>query len=267
MMDCPATHPALPALFDPHVPDHPALWAVFEGRHAGRAVMDDVRRPSQVVVRTDACLTYCSRDVSATFLTAAIAHLRQIGPIWLIWPSATSSPQVTPPPTAVIRRLGFSDCDPHSALLADWRRRVPDGFAIRPIDRELLARCEWRSDMEFYCGSVDSFLANGIGLCLMQGDATGVAADGIPVAEILVEAYASSLGRTHAEIGAVTREAHRGRGYAPIACAYLIDECARRGYQAYWSCDADNPASARVAHKLGFRHEQAYLILEWGALA
>jgi len=267
MNECPAVHPALPPLFDPQVPDHPALWAVFKGRHAGRAVVDDIRHPAQCVVRTDACLTYCSRDVSAAFLSEAIAHLCQIGPLWLIWPNATSSPPVTPPATVVTRRLGFSDCDPDSALLAGWRRRLPDGFAIRPIDRELLARCEWRSDMEFYCGSVDSFLVNNFGLCLMRSGGSTAGVDGTPVAEIITEAYASSLGDTHAEIGAVTREAHRGHGYAPVACAYLIAECARRGYQAYWSCDADNPPSARVARKLGFRHEQAYLILEYGPLA
>ncbi len=255
MVECPAVHPALPALFDPRVPDSPALWAVFMGRHAGRAVVDNVQRPSQCVVRTDAVLTYGSHHISPTFLNEAIAHFRHIGPIWLIWPSAASSPSLTPPATQVTQRLGFSDCDPHSAILADWRRRLPCRFEIRPIDRDLLERCEWRSEMEFYGGSLDNFLANDIGLCLMRGD------------EILVEAYASSLGEAQAEIGVITREAHRGHGYAPIACAYLIEACARRGYQAYWSCDADNPASARVARKLGFRQEQAYQILEYGPLA
>ena len=83
--------------------------------------------------------------------------------------------------------------------------------------------------------------------------------------EIIVEAYASSLGRTQAEIGAVTWEAYRGNGYAPIACAYLMQLLERRGYRAYWSCDADNLASIRVAQKLGFRQEKVYQILEYSA--
>lgn len=94
-----------------------------------------------------------------------------------------------------------------------------------------------------------------MGLCLMQGD------------EIIVEAYVSSFGDRTAEIGAVTREAYRGRGYASIACAYLIEACEQRGYQPYWSCDADNLASIQVARKLGFRHEQAYQILEYSPLS
>ena len=263
MYECPAVHPALPALFDPCVPDHPALWAVFRGRHAGRAVVDNVQQPTQCVVRTDAVLTFCSRQISPAFLEGAIVHFRQIGPIWLIWPTTASSPPCTAPATQVTQRLGFTDCDPHSAILADWRRQLPNGFEIRPIDRDLLERCEWRSDMEFYCGSLDNFLANGIGLCLMRGGGGTTGGGRTAGGEIVVEAYASSLGDTHAEIGAITREAYRGHGYAPIACAYLIEACARRGYQAYWSCDADNPASARVARKLGFRQEQAYLILEY----
>jgi RimJ/RimL family protein N-acetyltransferase len=84
--------------------------------------------------------------------------------------------------------------------------------------------------------------------------------------EIVVEAYASSLGRTQAEIGAVTREAHRGRGYAPVACAFLVEILEQCGYRAYWSCDSDNVASIRVAQKLGFRHKQAYKVFEYGAL-
>jgi RimJ/RimL family protein N-acetyltransferase len=132
---------------------------------------------------------------------------------------------------------------------------LPEGLDIRPIDRQLLGRCEWREDIEFYCGSVDNFLVNGIGLALMQGD------------EIISETYATSLGDARAEIGAVTRAAQRGRGYAPIACAFLIQACAQRGYQAYWSCDADNAASARVARKLGFEREGAYQILEYSALS
>ncbi len=122
---------------------------------------------------------------------------------------------------------------------------------IQNIDEPMLERCEWRADMEFYAGSLSNFLANGLGLCMMQGN------------DILVEAYASAFGKTMAEIGAITHEAYRGRGYAAIACAYMIEACLQRGYQAYWSCDVDNPASIRVAQKLGFHRQEAYQIYEY----
>jgi RimJ/RimL family protein N-acetyltransferase len=122
---------------------------------------------------------------------------------------------------------------------------------VRAIDRELLERCEWRDDMASYCGSLENFLHNDLGLCLMDRD------------ETIVEAYASAFGATYAEIGAITHEPYRGKGYAPIAVAYLIETLEQRGYHAYWSCDIDNPASAQVARKLGFRIERSYEIWEY----
>lgn len=251
MIECPVNHPALSALFDPMVPDHPALWAVLRGRHTGRALVDNVEHPTQCVLRTDAALTYSSRQISQAFLYEAITHLQKAGPIWLIWRPAISAHIVAPQADQIVERLEFYDYDPHSAVLADLQGRLPASFELHQIDRQLIERCEWRSAMEFYCGSLDNFLSNGMGLCLMQR------------VEIIVEAYASSFGDAHAEIGAVTRAPYRGHDYAPIACAYLIQACEQRGYHAYWSCDADNMASIRVARKLGFRQEKAYQIFEY----
>jgi RimJ/RimL family protein N-acetyltransferase len=74
------------------------------------------------------------------------------------------------------------------------------------------------------------------------------------------------LGKTRAEIGAITREAYRGQGLAPIACAYLIEVCGQRDYQSYWSSDANHKASIRVAQKLGFQHKRTYMIYEYEPL-
>jgi GNAT superfamily N-acetyltransferase len=254
MHACPTDHPALPLLFDPAVPDNPVLWAVLKGRHAGTAWVDDLHNPSQCVLRTDASLTFASRQIGQAFLEAALAQARRIGSVWLVWSPLMSSQLRAPEASATTKRFEFFDCDPRSRELADLRGRVPDGFEIRPIDRALLERCAWREDMEFFCGSLDNFLVHGLGLCMMHG------------AEIIVEAYASSLGEMQAEIGAITRAAYRGWGYALIACAHLIQVCDRRGYQPYWSCDVDNLASIRVAQKLGFRQQKAYQILEYSAL-
>jgi RimJ/RimL family protein N-acetyltransferase len=255
MHESPVDHPALRLLFDQTLPNDPVLWAVLQGRHAGRAWVDAIRDPSQCVLRTDAVLTFVSPQTGQGFLDAAIARARRAGAVWLVW-SAGIYPQLRAPEAAdVTARLEFYDCDPRSRALADLRQRLPDGCEIQTIDRDLLERCEWRSDMEFFCGSLENFLANDVGLCMMQRD------------DIIVEAYASSMGRTQAEIGAITREPYRGRGYAPITCAYLIQVLEQRGYRPYWSCDVDNPASIRVAQKLGFRQEKAYQILAYSALS
>ena len=148
-----------------------------------------------------------------------------------------------------MERLEFTDADPDT--LNQLRSQLPAGFSMRAIDAGLFQRCAWRDEMAFYAGSTENFLSHGIGLCMMDGD------------QILVEAYVSAFGKTRAEIGAITLERQRGRGYAPIACAHLAAACQQRGYQPYWSCDADHMASIRVAQKMGFRHTKAYQIYEY----
>lgn len=250
---CPTGHPSLPALFDPCIPNNPALWAVLDRRYTGDALVDDLEHPAQCVLRTAAVLTYASERVSQEFLAAALAHFQSSGEIWLVWPLEKPIHIIPPGYTRACHRLEFFDCDLTSPVLTGLRQALPPGCEIRTIDRPLLERCEWRSEMEFYCGSRENFLVHGTGLCLMREG------------EIITEAYVSSFGDTQAEIGAVTHAAHRGRGFAPIACAYLIQECARRGYAPYWSCDVGNGASIRVAQKLGFRQSRPYQIFEYSS--
>jgi RimJ/RimL family protein N-acetyltransferase len=254
MIEYPAGSPLLQDLFDPDTPNSPALWAVLKGNHPGQALVDDERAPSQCALRTGAALSYFNPQTTQAFLDQAVAHFRQVGPIWLVWPHRTSLRPPAIEHATTIHRVEFYDYDPRSETLTELKKQLPAGCSIQSVDRPLLEQCEWRTEMEFYAGSLDNFLTHGIGLCLLQGD------------EILVEAYASALGKKRAEIGAITREPYRGRGYAPVACAYLVERCEQRGYQAYWSCDADHHASIRVAEKLGFQRSRAYQIHEYDPL-
>ena len=249
--DFPADAPLLQELFDPYLPNSSALWAVLKGNYAGKALVDNATPPSQCVLRTEAALTYYSNQTGQVFLTEAIAHFRKVDQVWLVWPHETNLHPPEVDHAVIVNRLEFYAYNTKSEIHRDLRKQLPEGFVIRPINEQILERCEWRDEMEFYAGSLKNFLTHGIGICMMRGD------------DIIVEAYASSLGNTRAEIGAITREEFRGQGYAPIACAYLIKACEKRGYQAYWSCDADHTASIHVARKLGFRCEKPYLIYEY----
>lgn len=251
---CELAHPALPALFDPTLPDNPVLWAVLMGRHSGRALVDDPLTPTECVLRTDTGLTFTSRQVRREFLHQAVDHFRREGGVWLVGLDWIDHASFAPRPDHISQRLEFQDYDPLDPALETLRTHLEQGFKIRRIDRELLDRCLWRDEMAFYCGSLENFLANALGLCLMHGEA------------IISEAYVSSFGDAYAEIGAITRPDQRGKGYAPIACAYLIQECEQRGYHGYWSCEVDNFASIRVARKLGFRRQKPYLVLEYEQL-
>jgi RimJ/RimL family protein N-acetyltransferase len=246
----PAFDPDLKELFGSSLPNSPALWAVLKGNHTGKAVVDRIQKPGQCVVRTDAALTYFSNQTQQAFLNDAIAYFRDMGPVWLVWPHKTylQPPEIND--AIIIHRLEFFNANPD--IFKRIRNLLPEGCVIKEINAQLLERCKWKAEMEFYTGSSRNFLRYGVGLCLLQGD------------EIIVEAYASALGKTRAEIGAITREAYRGQGYAPIACAHLINVCEQLGYQAYWSCEADHTASIRVAQKLGFQQKRSYVIYNYG---
>ena len=181
-----------------------------------------------------------SRTSSQGAFDATLDELRRDGVVGLVWPEGVAGPVEPGPPARTMDRLGFDPIDASSARFEELRGTLPDGITVRPIDRDLLARCEWREHVEAAHGSVEAFLANGFGLCLMRDD------------DILAEAYAPFIGGGVAEVGVVTAEAHRGHGLAAIAIAWLMVPIAERGLAPYWSCDTTNEASVRVAAKVGF---------------
>ena len=111
MIECPVDHPQLPRLFYPQLPNNAALWAVLLGRHAGRAVVDDLQQPTQCVLRTDAVLTYASQRISQEFLTDAIDDFKKSGQIWLI---RSQGDPAAPEGYRNLPRLEFYAVDPHS---------------------------------------------------------------------------------------------------------------------------------------------------------
>jgi GNAT superfamily N-acetyltransferase len=245
MFEVSATHPSLPALFDAEIPNSPMLFAILLGHNPGRAFVDDVTHPSQAVIRTNEALVFLSQRAHQGFFDQMLAHLRQISHVGLIWRPAPS-PVRPAEATKIIRRLEFPQCGSNSETVAGLQSLLPDGFEIRLIDRSLLERCEWRPMIESACGSLDNFLAHGLGICLMRGN------------ELITEAYAPFWGIREVELGVVTSAAHRGHGYAAITCAHLIQTCRQHGFEPYWSCDADNLASVSLGHKLGFQREREY---------
>ena len=100
--------PALPRLFNPELPNSPALWAVLLGNYAGTALVDQFPSPTECVLRTNAALTYIGVHTSQSFLNQALIHLRAKGPVWLVWPHRT---ELLPPDlktAEIVPRLEFS---------------------------------------------------------------------------------------------------------------------------------------------------------------
>ncbi len=246
---------SLPALFDPALPNAPMLFGILEGRLPGRAIADDPRAPTLAAVQSAEGIAFISRTTTQADLDTALSGLRRDAIVGLAWPDDATATAVPEPPARKQDRLGFGPIPAAADLFDRLRDSLPAGATVRPIDADLLARCEWRELVEGAHGSIDAFLEHGVGLCLMRED------------EILAEAYAPFIGGGVAEVGVVTSEAHRGQGLASIAIAWLAEILAERGLAMYWSCDTDNEASVRVAGKLDFGPARPFGILLYRQLA
>jgi RimJ/RimL family protein N-acetyltransferase len=249
MIEVQATHPNLSALFDPKIPNNPILFATLMGHTPGRAWVDDPGNPSQCLVRVNGSLVFISSSADQAFLEEGFEIIKQFSHVVFVSRRGESTLQI-PKADRILQRLEFAEYDAESQSIADLiNGGLPDGFEIRDIDTELVKKIDSREDIESYCGSLENFLAHGFGICLMQSG------------EIVSEAYAPFVTARNAELATFTKEAHRGHGYATKTCARFIQTCRGRGLEPYWSCDADNLASASVARKLGFKHEREYEIL------
>jgi len=249
MIEVRTTHPNLPALFDPKISNNPILFATLMGHTPGRAWVDDPGNPSQCVVRVDELLVFFSNGADQAFLEEGFDIIKQFSHVVFVPGRGESTLQI-PKADKILQRLEFTEIDAESQFTANViNGGLAEGFEIRDIDQELVKKIDSREDIESYCGSLENFLANGFGICLLQNG------------EIVSEAYAPYVTVKNVELATFTKETHRGHGYATKICAHFIQTCRERGLEPYWSCDADNIASINLARKLGFKHERKYEIL------
>jgi len=244
--------PQLRALFDPAMPASFRCFAVIEGTVVGRIVTDDPLQPSWGAVQEGAFGTvYPGGALDRPTWRRLIADLRTDGDVLVgMWPDDRRLDLLPADPEYDGFTLDFTD-RPSGAGGETFLRQIPAGFEVRALDRQLFERSE---DRDFYTalyGSPEHALAHASACFLMRGE------------EIYSEAYAYFAALGTIEIATSTREPYRGRGYATIACAALIQDCERQGYQTYWNCARQNLASAALARKLGYRTEREYRLLAW----
>ncbi len=84
------------------------------------------------------------------------------------------------------------------------------------------------------------------------------AAESSPIAATVVDGeavsfcYAGSVTETLWDISIDTVPAHRQKGYAGLCVAFMVRHMEARGKRPVWGAAEDNPASWRLARKLGF---------------
>ena len=135
--------------------------------------------------------------------------------------------------------------------LTDLADSLPEGYSIHPIDENRYHRClsqSWSCDLVGNFASAQEYAKLGLGFVVEHRG------------EIVCGASSYSRYQEGIEIEIDTREDHRRKGLAASAAAKLMLACLDR--QLYPSWDAQNPVSASLAKKLGYRFDREYPVYE-----
>ena len=124
---------------------------------------------------------------------------------------------------------------------------------IASIEHDPAVRLLTPDDQDLLGGS-DAFTSHDLGETVIAA----AVVDG----EIVSLAHTFAWSPEHVDIGAMTHEEFRGRGYATSAAALVAEEILKQGRVPVWSCSATNEPSLRIAEKLGFRESsrKVYII-------
>ncbi len=241
------------ALFEKTIPNNPRIFSILEGRNPGNIYVDNAKNPRRALAllpHDDAVCIGGKFDQES--LNEGVSFLSKRTEINLYWPSQGFG-ELKPPPSSSgeIEVMEFFDLAHEFEHLKLVSQNVPINCNIHRIDRELIKHCLWHDHIIDFCGTIDNFLSNGLGYCLMKGT------------EIVVEAYVPFWGAGHAEIGGITHENYRKLGYAYTTMAYLITQCVEKGFKTRWSTGKKNTASVALARKLGYKMERTFKLLEY----
>lgn len=245
------SQPVVP-LFNPETPDRPRLFAVLEGNAPGRIFADDPERPDQCVVREDYFgRVFFSRGVTSELAEDAFERLRLDGQVVLDADDPVTANFAEEKPTRLFTRLEFISTLADKPDVQRWLSSVPDGSVVIRLDEDVFDRSQWRDRLLRIFGSTDRYLTESIGYGLLQGES------------LLAEAHAFFWGGQLVEVGTVTHEQWRGRGYGSVVTAHLVVECEERGYTTYWGCELENKASAAIARHLGYGEPREYHLVAY----
>lgn len=135
--------------------------------------------------------------------------------------------------------------------LEQLANRLPGGVQLAWIDRhwyDFCRRAEWCRDFVSQFERFEQYAEYGLGVVALR--------EGVPVSG--ASSYSAWRGGIEVEID--TREDCRRQGLASACAARLILACRRRGWYPSW--DAQNPWSAVLARKLGYRFSHEYAAYE-----
>lgn len=245
--------PAIRSLFRVDEPQARRCFAVLDGAvSAGKIIVDNLMDPKWGMVQEAGDNSiYLGGSVDVPAFVELFAALRQEGDVLVgMWPDDPRIRYLPPNPAYDGTTLEFYD-RPAGKGLEIWLRQVPADCVINRLDRDLIMRTEWGPDDVRTIGGVEIWEKSCFGYCLMRGS------------EILSEATVGPPALGLYEPGVFTHIGHRGKGYATMVAARLIQEIEAMSGRTYWNCARQNVASGAVARKLGYRIEKEYRCMMW----
>jgi RimJ/RimL family protein N-acetyltransferase len=255
----PADYERVRSLFRP-LRYHLTSAAVIDGNSPGRVFVDDPGRPGTCfMLSPEGC--YLAGDpyneaFNSAFNQAIVVGGElgtQVRVLFLVahpegWREQLPSLLDPHTPTETNRRHYVC-----RDLCFDWRASLPDGYAVRHIDRSLLEDPErtvpehvtgW---MKNNWGTIDRFLRGGFGFAT------------VTASEIVAWSLSDCVSGEGCEIGIRTALAHRRRGLAAITAAAMVEHALAHGFAMVgWHCPEDHSGSIGTAEKVGFRRERCY---------
>ncbi|MFX0122546.1 MAG: GNAT family N-acetyltransferase [Candidatus Hodarchaeota archaeon] len=135
---------------------------------------------------------------------------------------------------------------------------LPEGFQLKKVDVEVAQQIlnqnfstHWVNVIN-YLGGSEKFVEEGVGFCIQEGE---------KIASVVM-GYKASIPITRSvEMDITTHPDYRGKGFATLVSAKLIEFLLKEGIEPHW--DAANPVSVKLAQKLGFTDPEPYKCYYW----
>ena len=241
----------LDALLARDIPARPRAIAVLDGTLTGRAWVDDPGHARAVLVMETADGTvYGGGALTRGTVADALAGVETRAGDLIFGFAGPDDPLRDVVPFAPYwegRAIDFTDRDPaDDEAAAAERAALPDGVRVVRVDATILPRTEWYEDTLHSFGSLEQWESLGEGWAVAQGD------------ELLAECTAGPVTRGLLEMGVVTREAHRRRGYGTLVSRLVARACEARGHAVWWNANAGNVPSIAIARRIAFQRERSY---------
>ncbi len=232
------------------VPARPRALAVLDGLLSGRAWVDDPASPTAILVVEDAGGTvYGGGALTPDGVAAALDGVATAAGDLIFGFAGPDDPMRAMVPSEPYWRgeaIDFTDRvapdDEHVRSDPD----LPDDARVVRLDASLLPLTEWYEDTLRAFGSAERWEELAVGFAVMDGD------------RMLAEALAGPRCRGLLEMGVVTREDQRGRGYGTLVSRLTARACEAAGDRVWWNANAGNAPSLAIARRIGFTRERRY---------